>query len=117
MSASSHLSNNHDDTVIASNVSAPTTNLFKSLALRHFPTSRNYACASFTLKTNDPIYHSRATQVFVMAGTPVINKRITTNPLKVSLADGQQVTSTHMRDKCLNGLPFPIMGHIIPELS
>jgi hypothetical protein len=52
-----------------------------------------------------------------MAVTPVINKQIMTNPLKVSLADGWQVTSMHMWDIYIDGLPFPIMGHIIPELT
>jgi hypothetical protein len=67
MSACSNLINNNNDTVIASNVLAPTTQSFKSCALRHFLTSPNYGSASFTLNTNGAISHSGATQVFVMA--------------------------------------------------
>ncbi len=52
-----------------------------------------------------------------MEGTPVLNKQITTCPLKVALADGRRVMSTHMCDIVLSGLPTTLIGHIIPELS
>jgi hypothetical protein len=48
------------------------------------------------LKTRNAIAESSTTQIFVMEGTPVIYKRVTTNPLTVSPADGRQVSSTHM---------------------
>jgi hypothetical protein len=40
-----------------------------------------------------------------------------TQPLKVSLADGWQVMSTHMCDIHIKGLPVVLTGHIIPDLS
>jgi hypothetical protein len=52
-----------------------------------------------------------------MEGTPVINKRITHFPLKVALADGRKVLSTHKCDVNIVGLPTILTGHIIPELS
>jgi hypothetical protein len=52
-----------------------------------------------------------------MEGTPVLNKQITTCPLKVALADGCRVMSTHMCDIVLPDLPTTQVGHIIPELS
>jgi hypothetical protein len=52
-----------------------------------------------------------------MDGAPVINKRPTTQPLRVALADGPQVMSTHMCDIQIDGLPVTLMGHIIPNLS
>jgi hypothetical protein len=52
-----------------------------------------------------------------MEGTEVINKCCTTCPLKVTLANGKQVVSTHMWDIHIDGLPFVLMGHIIPDLS
>jgi hypothetical protein len=52
-----------------------------------------------------------------MDGAPVINKRRKTCPLKVSLASGREVTSTHMCDVKISGLPATLTGHIIPELS
>ena len=63
------------------------------------------------------IADSGATQVFVMDGTPVNNRRPTTRPLKVALADGRIVTSTHMCDIVIEGLPTILTGHIIPDLS
>jgi hypothetical protein len=52
-----------------------------------------------------------------MDGTPVINKRLTTRPLRVALTDGRQVISTHMCDIQIDCLPVTLMGHIIPDLS
>jgi hypothetical protein len=52
-----------------------------------------------------------------MEGTPVINKRVTTNPLTVLLANGRQVSLTHICNIHIEGLPFPLTGHIIPGLS
>jgi hypothetical protein len=52
-----------------------------------------------------------------MDGTPVVNKRPTTQPFKVSLADSRQVMSTHICDIYIKGLPFVLTGHIIPGLS
>ena len=63
------------------------------------------------------IADSGATQIFVMDGTPVINRRPMTRPLKVALADERIVTSTHMCDIAIDGLPTLLTGHIIPDLS
>jgi hypothetical protein len=52
-----------------------------------------------------------------MEGADVINKHHTTRPLKVTLADGRQVVSTHMCDIHIAGLPFVLTGHIILDLS
>ncbi len=110
------LINDDNDTVIASNVSYP--KLFSSCAFNHFLTSTNFAGALLTLKTGDTISDSGATQIFVMDGTPVINKRVTMSPLTgVSLADSRQVSSTHMCDIHIEDLPIPLTGHIFPKLS
>ncbi len=76
-----------------------------------------FAGAVFKLNPNNAIADLGATQIFVMDGTPVLNKRCTMCPLKVSLADGHEVTSTHICDVKINGLTVTLMGHIIPELS
>ena len=60
---------------------------------------------------------SGATQIFVMDGTPVVNKPPTTHPLKVALADGRIVLSSHMCDIKIDGLPTILTRHIIPNLS
>jgi hypothetical protein len=51
-----------------------------------------------------------------MDSTTVVNKRKTTHPLKVALADGRIVLSTHMCDIKIEGLPTVLTGHIIPDL-
>jgi hypothetical protein len=68
------------------------------------------------LKTGNAIADSGAMQIFVMEGTPVINNRATTNLLTVLFADGRQLLSTHMCNIHIKGLPFPLTGHIIPNL-
>ena len=68
-------------------------------------------------QTNRAIADSGATQIFIMEGTPVVNKRPTPLPLKVALADGRHVMSTHICDIAIDGLPTVLTGHIIPNLS
>jgi hypothetical protein len=75
------------------------------------------AYATLTIASNKAIADSGTTQFFVMDGTPVHNKQKTTCPLKVALADGRRVMSTHMCDIIVPGLPTTLIGHIVPELS
>jgi hypothetical protein len=77
------------------------------------------ALAAMESPTRDAIVDSWATQIFVMEGMPVKNKRRTTCPLKVTLADGQQVWTTHMCDINIPipGLPYTLTDHINPDLS
>jgi hypothetical protein len=89
-----------DKYVVTSN-----TRVSKSTEDRIMHPPPHVAGVAFPLKIRDAIADSGATQIFIMDGTPVINKRPTTNPLTVSLADGQQVTSTHMCDVHINELP------------
>ncbi len=70
-----------------------------------------------TIASNEAIADSGATQIFVMDGTPVHNKHKTTCPLKIALADGRRVMSTHMCDIIIPGLRTTLVGHIVPELS
>ena len=69
------------------------------------------------IASNEAIADSGATQIFVMDGIPVHNKQKTMCPLKVALADGRRVMSTHMCDIITPGLPTTLVGHILPELS
>ena len=70
-----------------------------------------------TIVSSEAIADSGATQIFVMDGIPVQSRRKTTCPLKVALADGWRVMSTHMCDIIIPGLPTTLVGHIVPELS
>ncbi len=96
-----------DATVIISNVSSNkrSRKSFKAQALNHLVKTENTMFAGLCLDTYDVIADSGATQIFVMDGTPVVNKRPTTRPLKVALADGRIVLSTHMCDIKIDRLP------------
>ncbi len=83
--------------------------LFRSCALGHPFNSNNFAGVMLPLKTGNAIADSGRMQIFVMEGTPVINKRNTKNPLSVSLANGRQVSTT----QCLS---FLAVRKIAPEL-
>ncbi len=72
-------------------------------------------CSHSLLKTQSLI--PAQFRFFVMEDTPVINKCITTCLLKVVIANGHKVMSTHMCDIKIDGLPVTLTGHIIPELS
>ena len=104
-----------DITVVTSNVSDGTNIDYQTAFTTNVPTKQSRPQGTIT--PNEAIADSGATQIFVMEGTPVLNKRITTCPLKVALADGRHVMSTHMCDIILPGLPTTLVGHIIPELS
>jgi hypothetical protein len=108
-----------DATVIISNVSSNkcSRQSFMEQALNHLVKSENAGFAGLRLDTYDAIADSGATQIFVMDGTPVVNKRPTTHPLKVVLADGWIVLSTHMCDIKIGRLPTVLTGHIVPDLS
>jgi hypothetical protein len=111
-----------DITVVTSNVSSRSTSSFStafSLVAQALPTRYNnkngnafpfppliltaapaqqskWAYAGLTIALNKAITDSGTTQIFVMDGTPVHNKQKTMCPLKVALADGCWVMSTHM---------------------
>jgi hypothetical protein len=106
---------NNDITVVTSNVFDGTNIEYQTSFTTNVPTKQS--CPQGTITPNEAIADLGATQIFVMEGTPVLNKRITTCPLKVALADGRHVISTHMCDIILPGLPTTLVGHIVPELS
>jgi hypothetical protein len=108
-------------TVVTSNVSTGSTtsqqSAFSSFASPKKRSDSKWAYAAMTIASNEAIADSGATQVFVMDGIPVHNKQKTTCPIKVALADGRRVMSTHMCDIIIPGLPTTLVGHIVPELS
>ena len=105
-------------TVVTSNVSdGSTTSLelaFSSFAPRQ---QSKWAYATRAIASNEAIADLGATQIFVTDGMPVHNKQKTTCPLKVALADGHRVMSTHTCDIIIPSLPTTLVGHIVPELS
>ena len=73
-----------------------------------------WAYATRAIASNEAIVDSGATQIFVIDGRLVNNKQKPTCPLKVALADGRRVMSTHMCDIIIPGLPTTLVGHIVP---
>jgi hypothetical protein len=71
-----------DITIPASNVADKrwTIKSYCTRALKHI-VHQELAKGAFQLPTKHAIADSGATQIFVMEGTPVINKRPTTQPL------------------------------------
>jgi hypothetical protein len=58
-----------------------------------------------------------ATLVFVMSGTPAKNIRVVTMPIQISLSDGTKITSTHICDIDIPGLPHTLIRHIVPDMK
>jgi hypothetical protein len=83
----------------------------------HNANTHALASTKVTTQTKDAIVDLGATQIFIMKHTPVVNKRITHVPLKVTLADGCKVFSNHECNVHIRGLPTVLIGHIIPDLS
>jgi hypothetical protein len=105
-----------DITVATSNVPTSTTGLYQPPALSVL-LQKEFVGTTYHLHNNYTIINSGDTQIFVIKRSNVINKRQKPCPLKVTLAEGHQVMSTHMCDIHIEGLPFVYTSHIIPTLS
>ena len=107
-----------DITVVTSNILEGSTKSIESAFSSFAPRQASkWAYAAMTIASKEAIADSGATQIYVMDGIPVHNRRKTTCPLKVALADRWRVMSTHMCDIIIPGLPTILVGHIVPELS
>jgi hypothetical protein len=102
--------------VTTSNVSTYAVGSYKARALSALMQNKQFAGAMLQLNTAAAITDSSTTQIFVMEGANSINKCPITRPLKVILANGWQVVSTHMCDIHIGGLPFVLTKHIITGL-
>ncbi len=75
-------------------------------------------CANaITIAKSHAIADTGATSIFIMKGTPVKNIRKSDNPITISLPDGSKVTSTHICDINIQGLPTVLTGHIVPGIT
>jgi hypothetical protein len=106
-----------DITIITSNVLDGSTSGFLTAFSLIAQKQQSKAYAAIIITPNEAIEDLGAIQIFIMEGTPVLNKQKTTCLLKVALADGRRVLSTHMCDIVIPGLPTTLVGHIVPELS
>ncbi len=70
--------------------------------------------SAIAIAKSHAIADTGATLIFIMKGTPVNNLRKSDNPITISLPDGSKVTSTHICDITIQGLPTVLTGHIVP---
>jgi hypothetical protein len=72
----STLAMEHNDvTIPTSNFSALCPKSYKVRALDHILQQNKFAGAAFCLKTDYAIADSETTQIFVIEGTPIVNKK------------------------------------------
>ena len=72
---------------------------------------------AITIAPMHDIADTGATSIFIMKGTPVKNLRTTNNPITISLPDGSKVSSTHICDINIPGLPTVLTGYIVPGIT
>jgi hypothetical protein len=93
---------NYNNTIITSNSSATRQCLSKQ-------------AQAIMIEPNHAVANTGATSVFVLEGTPCRNKRLAKNPITILLPDGKKVTLTHICNITMPGLPFTLVGHIVPD--
>ncbi len=62
------------------------------------------------------VAHTGVTSFFLTKGAPCQNKRLTVNPVSMTLPDGQKRRSTHVCNIIIPGLPIVLTGHIMPDM-
>ncbi len=72
---------------------------------------------ALTIAANKAIADMGATSIFIMEGVGVVNKHPATKPLVINLPDGHLVTSLHIYNINILGLPKILTGHIVPDLA
>jgi hypothetical protein len=58
-----------------------------------------------------------ATLIFIMDSVDVVNKCLSTKALTINMPDERKVTSTHVCNKAIPGLPHTLTGHIVLHLA
>ena len=75
-------------------------------------------CANtITIAPTHTIADTGVTSIFKMKGASVKNLRRSSDPITISLPDGSKVTSTHICDISIPGLPTVLTGHIVPGIT
>ena len=85
---------NNDATVLQSNKSTKHNNPPKR-PKQNAATHKSYTTAQLKIAKNMAVTDAGATGHFVLPDTPVTNIKIARHPLKISLPDGDCLTSTH----------------------
>ncbi len=77
----------------------------------------SHARDTLNIDVSHGIADTGVTSVFVQDSVPLVKKQPAKNPLTVNLPDGRQVKSTHTCNVVVPGLPSPLVGHIVPNLT
>jgi hypothetical protein len=96
--------NDDDVTVVTSNKSLPRT------AVEHH-------ALGMMINPSHAIADTGATSLFLTKGAPCLNKQCTQTPISVTLPDGCKITSSHICDVRIPGLPTVLTGRIMPEMT
>ena len=97
-------SNDDDVTVVTSNSSS------RRPAVDHH-------ALGMMINSSHAIADTGATSLFLTKGAPCLNKRRTQTPISVTLPDGRKITSSHVCDIRIPGLPTVLTGHIMPDMT
>jgi hypothetical protein len=57
-----------------------------------------------------------ATLIFIIEGINVVNRRLAPKALTINMPDRRKVTSAHVYNIMIPGLPLTLMGHIVLHL-
>jgi hypothetical protein len=69
------------------------------------------------VKSSLAVADTGATSCFLTKDAPCQNKQCAVNPISVTLSDGEKITSTHVYDVTIPGLPTVLTGHIMPGMT
>jgi hypothetical protein len=96
---------------------SPTIHSMASMARSIFGQPLQEYLNWITIATHQAIADTGATSIFIMDGVNVVNKCLATKALTINMPDGQKVTSTHVCNITIPGLPLTLMWHIVPHLA
>jgi hypothetical protein len=104
----------HDySSLVAANVN-PTDNNYVTFLTSNCTTAHH--ASEMQIKPSYTVANTGATSVF-MDGIPTKNKWPALHPIQICLPDGRKVTSTHICNITIPGLPITLTGHIVPEMT
>jgi hypothetical protein len=69
------------------------------------------------IKLTHAVANTGATSAFIMDSIPTKNKRLAVHSIQINLPDGRRVTSSHIQDITIPGLPITLTGHIILDMT
>ncbi len=75
-------------------------------------------CANaIAIAATHAITDTGVTSIYIMKGTPTKNPRWADHPITTSLLDGSKVSSIHICNIIVPGLPTILTGHIVPGIT